>query len=89
MNLDPRSIDLNSEQGLLVNSPALAAEVLRFFDEITRFGSYRVELAGDKLRWVGDKPGGGQDITDSEPDTSFWRRAGWRLLGPFAPEEML
>jgi cardiolipin synthase C len=90
MNLDPRSIDLNSEQGLLVNSPALAAEVLRFFDEMTRFGSYRVELdGGNKLRWVGDKPGGGQDIANSEPDTSFWRRAGWRLLSPFAPEEML
>jgi phosphatidylserine/phosphatidylglycerophosphate/cardiolipin synthase-like enzyme len=90
MNLDPRSIELNSEQGLLINSPALAAEVLRFFDEMTRYGSYRVELDGDgKLRWVGDKPGGAADEARSEPDTSFWRRFGWRLLSPFAPEEML
>lgn len=90
MNLDPRSIDLNSEQGLLINSPALAAEALRFFDEMTRHGSYRVELDGDgKLRWVGEKPGGGADQADTEPDTSFWRRFAWRLLSPFAPEEML
>jgi phosphatidylserine/phosphatidylglycerophosphate/cardiolipin synthase-like enzyme len=90
MNLDPRSVSLNSEQGLLINSPALAAEVLRFFDEMTHRGSYRVELDGDgKLRWTGEKPGGGQDRADTEPDTSVWRRLGWRLMSPFAPEEML
>jgi phosphatidylserine/phosphatidylglycerophosphate/cardiolipin synthase-like enzyme len=90
MNLDQRSISLNSEQGLLINSPALAAEVLRFFDELTHYGSYRVELQPDgSLRWVGDRHDGRQDITTVEPDTGFWRRFAWHLLSPFAPEEML
>jgi phosphatidylserine/phosphatidylglycerophosphate/cardiolipin synthase-like enzyme len=89
MNLDPRSVQLNSEQGLLINSPALAAEVLKFFDEMTRRGSYRVELDRDgHLRWVAEHDGS-STIVEHEPDTSFWRRFTWRMLSPFAPEEML
>lgn len=89
MNLDPRSVQLNSEQGLLINSPALAAEVLKFFDEMTRRGSYRVELDRDgHLRWVAEHDGS-STVVEHEPDTSFWRRFTWRMLSPFAPEEML
>src|SRR5258708_31945470 len=55
VNLDPRSLDQNTEVGVLVSSPALAAEVARLFDywagpalayEVTRG-------ANGGLRWTG------------------------------------
>jgi phosphatidylserine/phosphatidylglycerophosphate/cardiolipin synthase-like enzyme len=90
MNLDPRSIDLNSELGLLINSPALAGEVRRLFDEVVSTSSYRVERsAGGRLRWVTQTHSGPAAVEDSVPESSFWRRLGFWLLAPLAPEEML
>jgi phosphatidylserine/phosphatidylglycerophosphate/cardiolipin synthase-like enzyme len=91
MNLDPRSIDLNSELGLLVNSPALAGELHRLFDDVATHSSYHVELApeGGGLRWTTQAPGGKPVVEDHDPESSLWRRAGFHLLAPLAPEEML
>ncbi len=90
MNLDPRSIDLNSELGLLLNSPALAQDVLRLFDEVVRSSSYRLELTpDDDLRWVSGGGKGPAAVDESEPESSAWRRIGLWLLAPLAPEEML
>jgi phosphatidylserine/phosphatidylglycerophosphate/cardiolipin synthase-like enzyme len=90
MNLDPRSANLNSEIDLLVHSPPLAADVLRLFDDVTQHSSYRLALdAGGDLRWIGLGPAGQAKTFDHEPDASLWRRVEWRLLRPFAPDEML
>ncbi|MEW6705377.1 MAG: phospholipase D family protein [Pseudomonadota bacterium] len=90
MNLDPRSIDLNSELGLLVNSSVLAGDMRRLFDEVVRASSYRVTLrAGDELRWTTQDGDGAIVTADTEPESSLWRRLGLRLLAPLAPEEML
>ena len=85
MNFDPRSAWYNSELGILVESPELAAQVVRAFDSVT--SSDRVwKMANDEngLAWIST------DIKDastlrSEP-ASFWRRAQVELLGPLAPE---
>lgn len=91
MNLDPRSIRLNSELGLLVHSTALAAEVNKLFDEVTRDSSFRVELNPtlDSLQWVRRDEHGAREVHHSEPDSSWLKRLGWSLLAPLAPEEML
>jgi phosphatidylserine/phosphatidylglycerophosphate/cardiolipin synthase-like enzyme len=90
MNLDPRSIDLNSELGLLVNSPPLAEELHRLFDEVVSTSSYRLQLGADSsVRWIMQAPGGKPVVEDHDPESSLWRRLGFRLLAPFAPEEML
>ncbi|HSW26989.1 MAG TPA: phospholipase D family protein [Burkholderiaceae bacterium] len=89
MNFDPRSRNLNTELGLLIHSPELAAEVAGFVHDMKRAGSYRVRLAadGETLRW---SPGeGGDDVEDFEPDTDFWSRLLLDLLSPFVPEELL
>ncbi len=85
MNFDPRSAWYNSELGILVESPELAAQVVQAFDSVT--SSDRVwKMASDEngLAWVST------DIKDaamlrSEP-ASFWRRVQVELLGPLAPE---
>lgn len=90
MNLDPRSINLNSEIGLMINSPALAEDMRRLFDEVVSTSSYRVELgSNDTLRWMTQTANGPQVVDDQEPESSIWRRMGFHLLAPFAPEEML
>lgn len=90
MNLDERSMSLNSEHGLLVNSPPMAEDVRRLVDELVHTSSYRVELEdGRDLRWTARGGDGPPTVLHHEPDTGFWRRFGWRLLGPLAPEEML
>jgi phosphatidylserine/phosphatidylglycerophosphate/cardiolipin synthase-like enzyme len=90
MNLDPRSIDLNTELGLVVMSPALAQDVLRLFDDVVRTSSYRLELRPHEgLRWIALTPNGQTEERQSEPDASVWRRIGMWLMAPLAPEEML
>ena len=91
MNLDRRSMDLNSEIALLIRSPELSADMRKLFDEVTTRDSYHVELNGrERLRWVTQAPGAPAPVVDNvEPESSFWRRLTLQLLAPFAPEEML
>ena len=91
MNLDRRSMDLNSEIALLIRSPELAQDMRKLFDEVTSRDSYRVELAPhERLHWVWQAPGAPAPVVETkEPESSFWRRLTLQLLAPFAPEEML
>ena len=74
LNIDPRSLEQNTEVGVLVDSPELAAEVAALFD---RWSSpelaYEVTPGGNGgLRWTGG-------FTD-EPGAGFWRRLGVKFF---------
>jgi putative cardiolipin synthase len=90
MNFDPRSRNFNTEFGLLIHSPELAAEIAGFIHDMKRAGSYRVSLAADgqTLRWsAGDGP---DDVVEGfEPDSDPLSRWLLDLLSPFVPEELL
>ena len=81
MNLDPRSAILNTEMGVLIDSPELAEQLHRQFDLITSPElSYRVALEEDgELVWY-DRAGGKDRRSQHEPDASAMRRAGVTLL---------
>jgi len=89
MNFDPRSRDLNTEFGLLIQSPVLAealhAQLRRLIDE----GAYRLLLSPDgrTLRWA--TPDGRIVDGDAEPDTDLGSRLLLDLLEPLVPEELL
>jgi putative cardiolipin synthase len=89
MNFDPRSRDLNTEFGLLIDSPVLGAQVGALIDEAMRRASWRVQLAADghSLRWT--LANGDGTAHDIEPDTDLGSRLLLDLLAPFVPEEML
>ncbi len=75
-NLDPRSIDLNTEMGVLFDDPALGA-ALR--DEYLRLAgpekSYWVSLNPDgDLRWL-DRASDPPRVFDTEPESTRWQRA--------------
>jgi putative cardiolipin synthase len=79
-NLDPRSNHLNTELGILFESPALAApaaqDVLAGLPRV----AWRVERdpASNDLVWI-DEARGGERLS-TEPQTSFLRRLGVNLL---------
>ena len=83
LNLDPRSVVINTEVGVLIHSPVLAGEVA---ESITTLcgpeWSYRVELTPDgKLTWIGVDADGQEIRFDTDPDTSWWSRFKAGMLG--------
>jgi putative cardiolipin synthase len=88
LNLDPRSQLLNTEMGIVVDSPELAAEVADYFAEATApANAYRVELAGASpnapLRWHTEQAGQPVVLT-REPEATMGRRLKV-LLGKLLP----
>ncbi len=73
-NFDPRSVFINTEMGILVDSPAPAGFAASGLDRGLLDRAYRVvRNDAGRLRWIGEQDGARVEI-DSEPDASFWRR---------------
>jgi putative cardiolipin synthase len=86
MNFDQRSMHLNTEIGLLVDSPELAQQVATRFDAMAQpVNAYRLALApdnvgnGSHLVWR-TQEGADEFEYDSEPARSDWQRAALHLL---------
>lgn len=88
MNVDPRSVGLNTETGLIISSPVLAEAVARLFDVAIRNSAYRLTQVDGHLRWT-TYESGKEIVTDHEPDVSLGRRMWIQMLAPFTPEELL
>jgi putative cardiolipin synthase len=74
LNLDPRSIMINTEMGIMIDSPVLAAELLSDIQENFDRVVYRLDLnTGGRLLWHGWD--NGKAIEHSrEPQATWWRR---------------
>ena len=81
-NLDPRSVDLNTEIGLLVESEALANAVADSIEnDIAAGNSWQVILKDDgKVEWITVVDGVITAETETEPMTSAARRAEAKAL---------
>jgi len=88
MNLDLRSQIQNSEVAFVIRSRALAAESIRQVETTFASGAYRLEQRGGELVWRAP-PGATFQDGRNEPQASMKIRLMVRLLGPFAPDEML
>jgi putative cardiolipin synthase len=79
-NFDPRSAHLNTEMGLVIDSPALARRIAESFARTIPQRSYEVRLTpeGD-LSWI-ERNGGEEVRHDTEPNTGFIKRLSVRLL---------
>ncbi|MCP4409176.1 MAG: phospholipase D family protein [Gammaproteobacteria bacterium] len=74
LNLDPRSIDINTEMGVLVDSADMSSRIVEPFMKRLPNKSYRVvEDVNGSLRWHGLIEGK-EVIEDNEPQTGRWRR---------------
>jgi putative cardiolipin synthase len=74
-NLDPRSANINTEIGLLVDSPELASQVAAYMDEgVEPDNAYHVTLdEHGRIRWTADVDGK-NTVFEHEPETSGWKR---------------
>ena len=81
MNMDPRSKLLNTEMGVLVESPELAQEVAGFFAEaIDPRSAYHVELEQGRLTWSWEDQG--KVVTaHRDPDVSVARKLEFEVFG--------
>jgi phosphatidylserine/phosphatidylglycerophosphate/cardiolipin synthase-like enzyme len=91
LNLDPRSIRLNTEMGIVFDSTALSAQLAALFEQsASPENSFRPRLQADgfTLEWTAAVPGG-QQRYETEPDADASRMLIFRVLGPLAPEALL
>jgi len=70
-NLDPRSFRLNTEIGLLINSPAFARQVREAFSlDFLQRNAWSLRFAeGGHVQWVSD-----DQVLDSQPAQSYMQR---------------
>jgi len=71
MNFDPRSANINSEMGVFVESPGLAAALAaRIERDLSGANSWRVTLdANDQLAWTNDR-----ETVTRQPARNAWQR---------------
>jgi len=89
LNFDPRSIVINSEMGLFIESAQVGGEFYQAVWEGLPATSYRVDLDDDgKLRWTYEN-GGTTEVHSKEPGASWGRRFMVKFYGILPIEDRL
>ena len=79
-NFDPRSAYLNTEIGVILNSPPLAAEIHKTMDQQLTHYAYKLVLdANHNINWYRQTPTSIR-IYKTEPRMKWWQRAGVKML---------
>ena len=88
-NFDPRSAELNTEMGFVIDSPALAGRMARTFDDEVPLNAWRVQrsTSGD-LVWE-ERSEGRTIRRRTEPGTGFWKRLGVSILSVLPIDPLL
>jgi putative cardiolipin synthase len=89
-NLDPRSSTLNTEIGVMINSPEIARQVAKIMDEGVSSGSaYQVKLNNDgRLVWTAENNGEKVQY-DKDPETNIWDRLLFDFIAILPIEHLL
>jgi putative cardiolipin synthase len=88
-NFDPRSVRLNTEMGLVIESARLAQAMSGGLDRTLGRTSYEVALSPNgRLEWI-ERTDQGEVRYDSEPNTGFFRRLGVGFMSLLPIEGML
>lgn len=87
-NLDPRSRLLNTEMGVVVNSPEITARMARNLDSAMAGEAWRIQLNGGRIEWA-TKQDGIETRLHTEPETTFMRRLTARFFGWLPIEGLL
>jgi putative cardiolipin synthase len=88
-NLDPRSVRLNTEMGLVIESAQLADAISSGLDRMVERAAYEVRLdQNGSLEWV-ERTERGEVLYRSEPKTGLFRRLGVGFMSWLPIEGML
>ena len=91
MNLDRRSAAVNTEMGLVIDSPELVADYEKLLSGQRVSLGYRLRLApnGRRVQWLEYDDAGGDIVHEDEPGEFLWLRFKNWLLLPIVGEELL
>lgn len=84
MNLDPRSVELNTEMGLVFYNSVMAEDFSSALMESLPDIAYKLKLTGGNLRWV-DK----NKTYKEEPHSTWWMRTKAWFSSLLIPESLL
>jgi putative cardiolipin synthase len=89
-NFDQRSARLNTEMGLVIDSPTLAQRLAERFDTAAPLVAYEVRLGPDgrSLEWI-ERTAAGETRYDTEPGTTWFQRWSVDVLSIFPVDWML
>jgi putative cardiolipin synthase len=89
-NLDPRSMRLNTEMGVIIDSPALSGQLARQFDTVIPQKAFEVRMQADGqgLEWIEQSPQGEMRYT-TEPGAGALKRTWIDFLGVLPIEWLL
>ena len=88
-NFDPRSANLNTELGFVIDSPSLAQRINQaFYDEIPAHAYQVKSMQNGRIYWTEQQAAGVKTYT-TEPNSSLWRRVGVRMLSWLPIEGLL
>ncbi|MEB3768381.1 phospholipase D family protein [Acinetobacter sp. MD2] len=88
-NLDPRSAKLNTEIGVLLDSPSLATAIHTTMNHEIDNYSYQLQLSPEqKIQWLRETPTM-QKVYPSEPKMKWWQKAGLRFISWLPIEGMM
>lgn len=88
-NFDPRSQRLNTEMGLVIESPRMAHSVANNIQKLALGRCYEVRLGSrGALQWL-EKAGDKDVVHDHEPGAGFWRRWAVKALSLLPIEWLL
>ncbi|QCB47715.1 phospholipase D family protein [Hydrogenophaga sp. PAMC20947] len=81
-NLDPRSAALNTESGLVIDSPTMAAAIADVFENHLAARAYTLRLNGEgRIEWLDrPSPAAPPQLHPAEPQTRLWKRTMVKLL---------
>ena len=89
-NFDPRSINLNTELGIVVENPQYGREMDQVFSELLPQRSWRVQYdpAQKHIQWTDAAHKPPQVLTE-EPMSTWWQRASVAVMGVLPIESFL
>ena len=88
-NWDPRSVNINTEMGILIDSPAFAGRTSEALGEVLAAETYAVRLEEDeRISWTETKADGIRRIYYYEPTGSAWEHfvAGFYRILPIGSQ---
>ena len=91
VNLDARSAVANTEMGVVIDSPLLAAQLAGLMGDAASRGQYQLRLRpdGQDVEWAGVDDQGRPVSTSDEPGSSAWLRFKLWLQSLFVAERLL
>lgn len=79
-NFDPRSANLNTEIGVIINSPPLANAVHKTMDDNLKKYAYKLVLdSKQNINWLKETPSGIVTLR-KEPKMKWWQKAGVKMI---------